>query len=150
METITETTNKPPSNSPKAAKGKKGISFGEVRVREHERILNHRPSAKYADLAMGWAHHASEHHLVDDFEKIKEEEHHKKKKHKEHERLQVLAKYGYSTKDVLTLEKDKKKALERREKGIPEEPEDTAKPRPIVRGIKSLFAGVGFKKKAAA
>jgi hypothetical protein len=65
---------------------KKGISFGEVRIQEHEHIINHRPSARYANLTLGWVHHASERLLVDDFERIKEEEHHQKKKHRDHER----------------------------------------------------------------
>lgn len=31
----------------------KGVSFGEVRVRVHERILNRRASAMYAGLELG-------------------------------------------------------------------------------------------------
>jgi hypothetical protein len=134
----TTTDKKPAEDNPKPAK--KGISFGEVRVREHERVLNTRPSARYADLTLGWAHHSSQHYVLDDFEKIKEEEHHEKKKHKHFERVQVLAKYGYAPKDVITLEKDKKKAMERREKGVIEEEPEYIEAKPKPRGIMGFFS----------
>lgn len=125
----------------------KGVSFGEVRVREHERILNPRASSRYAGLELGWAHQAnSDHILVDEYEKIKETEHHEKKQHRDFERLQKLLKYGYSTKDVLALEQEKKRKLELREKGIeaPDEDKDYSfldanKPK---HGLKKFF---GFK-----
>lgn len=115
----TETTNEAP-------KDKRGVQFGEVRVRQHERILNRRASAKYAGLELGWGHRASDHILVDDFEHAKEIEHHKEHKHQGFERLQRLIKYGYTPKDVLELEKEKKRKLELREKGmkVAEEDED--------------------------
>jgi cupin superfamily acireductone dioxygenase involved in methionine salvage len=135
-----DSTKPAEENSTKSAKSK-GISFGEVRVREHERVLNTRSSARYADLTLGWAHHGSKHYVIDDFEKLKEEEHHEKKRHKHYERVQVLSKYGYSPKDVITLEEDKKKVMEKREKGIIAEESEYIEPKRG--GIIGFFRGWG-------
>lgn len=99
----------------------KAVSFGEVRVRQHERILARRASEVYAKLEIGWAHNSSSHCLVDDFEKEKralKDNHDREHKYREFERLQTLAKYGYTTRDILALEKEKKQALLLRTKGI--------------------------------
>lgn len=100
----------------------KEVSFGEVRVRQHERILTRRASAVYAKLEIGWAHSSSSHCLVDEFEKEKQhalkDNSTREHKYREFERLQTLAKYGYTTRDILALEKEKKHALMLRAKGI--------------------------------
>lgn len=133
---------------------KKGISFGEVRVREHERILNPRASSLYAGLELGWSHRSSLRYQVDDFEKKKEIDHNttsKQKKKQGFERLQALAKYGYNPKDVVSLEQQKKTHLELREKGI-EVPdlkvvEDENCHQKKKGGVKGLFSKfVGSKK----
>ena len=136
-------------------KKKKGIRFGEVRVREHERILNRRVSAEYAELDMGWAHRTSYRLGVDDFEQLKIQEEDDKdgspkghspsvhsKRLANHERRQVLAKYGYKPKEVFDLEQKKKEIKENQDKGIPQ-PEEVPEVKPKPR--KGLFSA--FKKK---
>ena len=113
------------------------VTFGEVRIRTHERILDDRPSCAYAGLALGWGHNKESICCnLDDFEMEKEfnkiypsEEESTTsaslsttsntsssapKKCTPCERLQVLNDYGYSMVDVIKLEKEKKKALEQR------------------------------------
>ena len=109
-------------NSEEEKKKKKGgIQFGEVRVREHERVLDKRTSTMNG-LALGWAHRTSTRFDIDDFEQKKIEENHEKKKLKHYERVQVLSKYGYKPKDVIKAEQDRKKVSERRHQGLPDLP----------------------------
>lgn len=106
-----ETQGDPPARS-------KGVSFGEVRVRQHERVLKTRTSDLYAGLQLGWNFKGSERFPVDDYEKKKEEEHHETHRNKSFERIKVLKEYGYSVDEVLSVEDKKKRNLDLRNRGI--------------------------------
>lgn len=101
---------------------------------------------------MGWNHRSSVHYGVDDFEQKKIDEHHEKKKLQFYDRLQVLAKYGYSMKDVIAAEKDRKETVERREQGLPELPDkeidDSSRKGKSQNARKGLFSGFRKKPKA--
>ena len=101
---------------------RRSVEFGKVRVRNHERVLNRRASSCYASLDIGWAYGGiSDHFDIDEFEDIKKETQDKEqevakkresfegpiKKPKDHERLAVLTKYGYSPREVLKMERVK-------------------------------------------
>jgi len=101
----------------KASRNSGGVQFGEVRIREHERVMKKRVSDIYAGLEIGWGHQSSRHMTVDDFEDLKIEEHHEKHRNQKHERLKVLTKYGYSAKEVLDLEKKRANLSEQRKLG---------------------------------
>lgn len=103
-----------------------GVQFGEVRIRKHERVLKTRVSDIPNGLELGWKHQQSERLAVDEYEKIKEEthphhdphDHYYKHKQNKFERMQVLAKYGYSPKEIVALEEEKKKNLQLRNQGV--------------------------------
>ena len=151
-----------PSSPPSAMSGTKkkkkkagGISFGEVRVREHERVLDKCTSKRYG-LAIGWGHQASTHHVVDDFEQKKVDENHSgvlKKKVKDYERLQKVSGYGYKTKEVMKGEKIRIENKQRRDKGLAPivEPDPPAAPKNAVGSPVKLVKGLfGRKKKVEA
>ena len=70
-----------------------------------------------------------------------------KSKTKHYERFQKLVNYGYSTKEVLEAEKERQKAKERRDKGLPDLPSTrkvrNTRSKSPVRIVKGLVSGFG-------
>ena len=157
------------------------VSFGEVRIRQHERILNTRPSCNFADLTLGWRHHSSIRQNLDDYEQQKEVSQQQQQSSSSStmktsscslsssslssmptattscsvnritgpERLQKLNEYGYTAKEVLRLEKEKKQAIRQRKKDEEQQQAATKKKKNNQGGM--IFSVVGgiklFRKK---
>ena len=146
----TTTTSSAMSDGSKKTKKKKagGISFGEVRVREHERVLDKMTSKKFG-LGIGWGHQSSTHHILDDFEQKKVEENHAgiiKKKVRDNARMQTLSRYGMTTKEIVKEDKKRETTKERFEQGLDAPEEPAPKSGGLFKG--GLF-GLGKKKTAA-
>jgi hypothetical protein len=137
-------------NDSETSSSRKCVSFGVIRVREHERILLDGPDDNvYACLAIGWGHHQSSHRcLVDDLEEPRTPQC-PSQRHSASERVQVLNEYGFPLHEVMRNEMMKKKkssTLTRRRRvcqsAAPQLPSSRQRG-----GVRRLFLGWGSRKK---
>mmetsp|Transcript_19358 Transcript_19358/g.29886 ORF Transcript_19358/g.29886 Transcript_19358/m.29886 type:complete len:163 (+) Transcript_19358:129-617(+) len=138
--------------------GKKGVSFGVIRVREHERILvDGADDDVYACLAIGWGHTRSSHRcLVDEMEEMKSAESTasasscpSSQRHSASERVKVLNEYGFPLQEVMRHEAKKKKscALRRACQSACAPRTSSSSSSRRRGGVRGLFTGWGSRKK---
>ena len=113
--------------------GRKSVSFGVVRIREHERILvdetDSRCNNEYA-LGLGWQYNqSSQRCLVDDLEREKEQQEQQTsfgyynhpptelRPYTALERMHVLNEYGYSMSEVMEHERNMQKQRRKNRRG---------------------------------